>query len=190
MHGSRPRNFQPLTPSYVRPSFPGFAVPQAPILPTNSETQQLMHGSSTTNGHIPHIVHAHQNSTGTADPNRWHKPQQGRHKCNIDAAFSSIRNHTGIGICLRDDNGAFVLAKTMSLSLGLLYAMQWMHDMQFDNVDFVVDSKITTYAFHSKRIDVTEFGHVISACRDIFSTFTNSGWSSISDKQMMWLLML
>jgi len=90
-----------------------------------------------------------------------------------------------MGICLRDDNGAFVLAKTMSLSpmssvavgeaLGLLYAMQWMQDMQFDNVDFVADSKITTDAFHSRRIDVTEFGHVISACRDIFSTFTNSG---------------
>jgi hypothetical protein len=103
---------------------------------------------------------------------------------NVDASFSSIRNRTGIDICLRDDEGAFVLAKTMSLSpmssvlvgeaLGLLYAMQWMQHMHFDSVDFVLDSKITTNAFRTRRIDVTEFSHVITTCRHLFSSFTNS----------------
>jgi ribonuclease HI len=74
-------------------------------------------------------------------------------------------NRTSIGICIRDDESTFVLAKTVSLSpicsgtmgetLGLLHILQWLSDMQFDNVDFALDSKITTYAFHHRRADVT-----------------------------------
>lgn len=60
-------------------------------------------------------------------------------------------------------------------ALGLLHALQWLADMQFDNVDFVADSKVIVYAFNSYRLDVTEFGHVILACRHLFSSsFTNS----------------
>lgn len=44
----------------------------------------------------------------------WQKPQQGRFKCNIDAAFSSVWNRTGIGVCLRDYDGTYVLAQTRS----------------------------------------------------------------------------
>jgi len=55
-------------------------------------------------------------------------------------------NRTGIGICIRDEEGTFVLAKTVSISpmcfvvigevVGLFQALQWPSDMQFDNVDF------------------------------------------------------
>jgi hypothetical protein len=33
-------------------------------------------------------------------------------KCNIDASFPNHENKIGLGICIRDDSGAFVLAKT------------------------------------------------------------------------------
>jgi hypothetical protein len=66
---------------------------------------------------------------------------------------------------LRDDHGGFVLIKTMSFShmsyvvvgeaLGLFYVLESMHDMQFDNIDFVVDFKITTDVFYTRRIYVT-----------------------------------
>ncbi len=47
--------------------------------------------------------------------------------------------------------------------------------MQFDNIDFELDSKITRDAFHSRKMDVTDFGSIIGACRELFSTsFTNS----------------
>ena len=39
-------------------------------------------------------------------------------------------------------------------ALGLYHALQWMKDMQFDHVDFEVDSKITRDAFHSHTTDV------------------------------------
>jgi ribonuclease HI len=61
-------------------------------------------------------------------------------------------------------------------AIGLFNALQWLGDMQFDSVDFVVDSKVTFDAFNSNRHDETEFGHVIiSTCQNIFSShFTNS----------------
>ena len=88
-------------------------------------------------------------------------------------------------MCIRDDFGTFVLAKVLQFdqvypvavgeALGLYHALQWMQDMQFDNIDFELDSKITRDAFHSREVDVTEFGHIIDVCRDILSTsFTNS----------------
>src|SRR4030067_946497 len=118
-------------------------------------------------------------------PPYWKRPSRGRLKCKIDASFSDSLNKTGIGICLRDDEGTFVLAKTVSISprcpvplgevLGLFHAIEWLSDMKFDNVDFALDSQLTTTAFNHHREDVTEFGQVISACKRLFtSSFTNS----------------
>jgi len=115
----------------------------------------------------------------------WQPPVVGRYKCNIDAAFSSHNNRTGIGICVRDAEGTFVLAKAFTYScmflvevgeaLGLHVALQWMSDMQFDNVDFETDSKFTVDAFLSSRNDLSEFGYIISSCRSLFcSFFSNS----------------
>jgi len=56
-------------------------------------------------------------------------------------------NRVGNGICVHDDDGDFVLAKTLSFSplcsvqvseaLGLFNAIEWLSDMQMDNVDIV-----------------------------------------------------
>ena len=74
-------------------------------------------------------------------------------------------------MCLRDDSGTFVLAKVMPFdqvypvavgdALGLYHAIQRMQDMQFDNIDFELDSKITRDAFHSCMTYITEFGNII-----------------------------
>jgi hypothetical protein len=68
---------------------------------------------------------------------RWRKPSQGRYKCNVDASFFTRLNRVRIGICIRDVQGRFVLAKTVWTSpnmnvdvgeaKGLLYAIQWVH---------------------------------------------------------------
>ena len=60
-------------------------------------------------------------------------------------------------------------------AFGLYHALQWITDMQFDYVDFKIDSKITRDVFHSRMTDVTEFGIIIVACRELFSSsFTKS----------------
>jgi hypothetical protein len=124
-------------------------------------------------------------STTTSEmaSDRWQRPQRNRLKCNVDASFSNQLNRTDIRICIRDDEGTFVLAQTILLShvyyvvvgeaLGLFHALQWLSDMQF--VDIVLDSKITINAFHHHQVDVTKFGQLISACRGLFNThFSNS----------------
>jgi len=70
----------------------------------------------------------------------------GHYKCNVDASFIHVLNKVGIGMRIRDDEGHFVLAKSVWLpplldfdlgeALCLLPALQWIHDLQLDNVDF------------------------------------------------------
>jgi len=78
-----------------------------------------------------------------------------------------------------------VLAKTMNLAavhavdvgeaLCLYHALERLSGMHFDIVDFEVDSRTTQMAFYARKDDVSEFGNVIKACRNIFSTkITNS----------------
>lgn len=44
-----------------------------------------------------------------------------------------------------------------------------------DGVNSVGDSQTTAHTFNSVRTNVTEFGHVITACRPLFSShFANS----------------
>jgi ribonuclease HI len=115
----------------------------------------------------------------------WQRPQPGRMKCNIDASFSDSLNRTGIGMCIRDTDGTFVLAKTLHFSprcsvplgeaMGLFFAVHWLRDLRLDHVDFALDSQIVTHAFHRQRLDITEFGQLMSATRGLFtSSFTNS----------------
>jgi isoaspartyl peptidase/L-asparaginase-like protein (Ntn-hydrolase superfamily) len=42
----------------------------------------------------------------------WQRHAPGRYKCNVDASFSSDHNKVGIGMCIRDSDGSFVLART------------------------------------------------------------------------------
>jgi len=43
-----------------------------------------------------------------------------------------------------------------------------------DNIDFEVYSKITKYAFTSRREDISEYGHIVAASCSIFhSKFSN-----------------
>jgi len=114
----------------------------------------------------------------------WQAPAHGRFKCNMDASFSHQLNRTEIGICIRDEKGTFVLVKSIPISpmcsiaageaLALFYALEWLSDMAFDNVDFSSDSKVIIDAVHKNMIDVTETGCILSACRRLFSSqFTN-----------------
>jgi ribonuclease HI len=115
----------------------------------------------------------------------WTKPNAGRFKCNIDASFSTNHNKVGIGMCIRDDQGRFVLAKTEWLTpihdvdlgeaLGLLHAINWVHELELENVDFELDSKNVVTKFHSNKEDMSELGDVIRDCQRLHNSFfTNS----------------
>jgi len=99
------------------------------------------------------------------------KPNTGRVKCNIDASFCELSNRVGIGVCIRDENGTFVLAKIewfspicevhVAETLGLLSTLEWVHVLNLRHVDFEMDAKRVIDNFHSQTNDVTEFWHII-----------------------------
>ncbi|CAJ2645584.1 unnamed protein product [Trifolium pratense] len=124
-------------------------------------------------------LHSQQRQHNTAIC--WSKPPTGRYKCNIDASFSKQQNKVGIGMCIRDDQGRFVLAKTEWLSpitdvdigeaLGLLSALNWVHDLQLENVDFELDSRNVVTSFHSKHPNTSELGDIIKDCVRVYNTY-------------------
>jgi len=60
-------------------------------------------------------------------------------------------------------------------ALGLHLAMQWVSDMQLDNIDFEVDSKTTKDGIYFGREDISDLGNIITASRTLlFSKFVNS----------------
>jgi len=99
----------------------------------------------------------HQSNYTDVNVVEWSKPTHGRCKCNIDASFSSSTNMVGIGICLRDDRGEFISAKTdcffplcdiaVGEAVAFHTALKWMVDLHYDNVDFALDSKIVVDHF-------------------------------------------
>jgi hypothetical protein len=88
-------------------------------------------------------------------------------------------DRVGISICIRDANGAFVLAWTDWFSpiidvdareaLGLLQAMDWVKDLQLVNMDFEVDSKTVPDNIYRTQSGVSEFS-VLSKCIHMLGT--------------------
>lgn len=102
----------------------------------------------------------------------------------------------GIGICLRDDRGEFISAKTDYFSplcdvvvgeaVAFHTALKWMADLHYDNFDFALDSKIVVDHFRSYVEDDSELGCIMHAIVDscltiVFRTLISS---SIGGKPM------
>ncbi|KAK2362141.1 hypothetical protein QL285_087230 [Trifolium repens] len=128
------------------------------------------------------VVAAKPNSVQQASArNLWCRPVAGKVKCNIDASFPLGSNRVGIGICIRDDQGVFILAKTewftpkcevhLGEALGFLSALNWVHELNLGPVEFELDSKRVVDSFHSSNQDFTEFGVILNQCKLMFSNF-------------------
>jgi len=53
--------------------------------------------------------------------------------------------------------------------------LEWISDLQFDNIDFALDSKKVVDAFRTTVEDSSEFGCIIGICRQLFQCkFQNS----------------
>jgi len=116
---------------------------------------------------------------------KWTKPSLDRYKCNVDASFSEPLDMVGIGICIRDEEGAFVLAWTEWFSpitdvdigeaLGLLKALEWVRDLHKWNMDFEVDSKTMADNIYRSHESVSEFSEITNnyahlLCTDLMNS--------------------
>lgn len=114
------------------------------------------------------------------DETKWTKPSIGMYKCNVDASFSESLNTVGIGICIRDDEGRCVLARSEWISplvdvdlgevLGMLSALQWVHDLQLVNMDFETDSKTIVDSIYDNKQGISDFHAIINECRYLLSS--------------------
>ncbi|GAU39132.1 hypothetical protein TSUD_23110 [Trifolium subterraneum] len=124
--------------------------------------------------------------TGTIISNIVHKDLNGQDRMQAPgSAMSMLPFQVGIGVCIRDDQGQFVLAKTKWYSpildvdtgeaLGLLSALKWVKDLHLNNVVFELDSKRVVDKFNNNMIDESVFGDIIKDCKHVFNSyFTNS----------------
>ncbi|KAJ1421261.1 Ribonuclease H-like superfamily [Sesbania bispinosa] len=113
----------------------------------------------------------------------WFPPQPNRVKCNVDAALFSEERSVGVGLCLRDDQGRFIKAKSIyhqgSLSspeaegLGLLEAINWMEELGVQAVDIELDCKIVVEAIQGDKAYVNELGEVLNLCKSKLDTRPN-----------------
>ena len=63
----------------------------------------------------------------------------------------------------------------MAEAVGLHTALDWLSDQHFDNVDFVLDCKRVVNSVNSSLDDSSEFGCIITACKQLLvDRFQNS----------------
>lgn len=101
-------------------------------------------------------------------PVSWSKPPMGFVKINSDAAFFGNSTVASFGMCLRNDQGAFLGAKTERMcplvqvhegeALGVLKALRWAVELGLLNVVFELDSELVVDSIQSLRKDHSEFG--------------------------------
>lgn len=92
-------------------------------------------------------------SGGSPSQMEWQSPNSGSLKCNTDAALFQDFNSTGIGLCIRDHIGGFILGKTKyrfspllrvheGEAYALLQAILWVQDLMLQHVVFETNSKL------------------------------------------------
>ncbi|CAN1335690.1 Putative ribonuclease H protein At1g65750 [Linum perenne] len=103
---------------------------------------------------------------------QWHKPERGRVKVNVDAAFFREQRKIGVGIVARDSSG-HLLGYTARLhqgtptpkeaeALGMADALQWTMDMQLGPVTIETDSQLVCQALRNDAPDITDKADYLS----------------------------
>ncbi|XVF52726.1 hypothetical protein PTKIN_Ptkin05aG0041600 [Pterospermum kingtungense] len=132
----------------------------------------------------------HSNSHGNVvDP--WEKPLIDVLKCNVDVAVFSASQTMGHGMLIRNDRGEFVATKSLVSSgvyavkerevLGLLHALRWIKELGYERVIFELDSKTVVDVVNSSLLDVSEFGSLVSTCKNLL--YDSIGFSVVFVKR-------
>lgn len=96
------------------------------------------------------VHQTHQPST-SKNNTQWTPPPHNFLKCNLDAAIFNDNNLFGVGICLRDNNGCFFKAITLTANgkptlkeveaWALHKAIKWTQQLNIHNIIFEMDCK-------------------------------------------------
>ncbi|CAN1129696.1 Putative ribonuclease H protein At1g65750 [Linum perenne] len=116
---------------------------------------------------------------------KWHAPPAGVVKCNSDFGMFAAESSMGMGMVIRDSQGAVLKYKMWhgrgawepreGEAAALVSAMRWLVEEGFDTVIFEVDAEEVGHAVNSELTDDSEFGCLISMCRELKAS--NPGFS-------------
>jgi ribonuclease HI len=73
-------------------------------------------------------------------------------------------------VLAKDDYNTPICDVRVGETLGLLSALDWVHNLNLGPVDFELDSKLVVDSFNSNKVDVTEFGEIIPHRIRLFSS--------------------
>ncbi|KAK6164619.1 hypothetical protein DH2020_001483 [Rehmannia glutinosa] len=107
----------------------------------------------------------------------WRKPIFPFMKCNVDAALNHNSNYTGIGMILRDDQGDFVVARTMwfpglftvreAEAMGVREALSWIHGLGIRHVEVETDAKYVIDDLSSPVSGRSEYDCILQECQSL-----------------------
>jgi hypothetical protein len=88
-------------------------------------------------------------------------------------------------VYMQDNEGCFVLVKTLRFSQictidvgeapGLLHAITWVHELQLEEIDFALDSKVVDYFYKGTNTNnVIEFGDILKECKNLSCLYSKT----------------
>ncbi|XP_057779546.1 uncharacterized protein LOC130998129 [Salvia miltiorrhiza] len=105
----------------------------------------------------------------------WHPLPPGSIKCNVDAAFFEAERMMGIGMVIRDHNGAFAVGRSIKLPgcrsveeaelVGIKEALSWIKELGFTKGVIESDCKRAVDMVKSVERNISELGVMASLCR-------------------------
>ncbi|KAK6126674.1 hypothetical protein DH2020_039582 [Rehmannia glutinosa] len=108
-------------------------------------------------------------------PSRWKPAEFPFFKCNVDAALSRHKNSTGIAMVVRDDNGEFVVARTVVFqglyevreaeAIGIREALSWTKNLGFQQLIIETDAKYVVDGLVSLEPGISEFDNILKECQ-------------------------
>ncbi|KAL8462014.1 hypothetical protein ACS0TY_033191 [Phlomoides rotata] len=112
---------------------------------------------------------------------RYHRPNLGIMKVNVDATLFARFSEYGVGMVARDATCCFLAGRTIwflgdvSASevelVGVYEALLWSYNMGFTSVVVEMDVKVVCDAINEKKIGDSTFGSYVSTCIDLHSSF-------------------
>ncbi|PNX88309.1 60S ribosomal protein l23 [Trifolium pratense] len=131
-------------------------------------------------------VRQQEDSAQNRDSNnniQWQTPAMGEVKCNVDAALSIEQQQFGIGMCIRNDRGMFVRARTKwshgcpppveAEAWVLKEVITWMGELEISRVVIELDCLLVVNAITGCSNNQFEFGHIINDCRRLLENYPN-----------------
>lgn len=114
-------------------------------------------------------------------PTRWFPPAEGLFKANFDGACSAADEFIGVGVVVRDHQGAVIAALSAKRASAMdvdcmeafaaLAAIQFALDLGLHHIIFEGDSLTIVRAFHSVSKSLATFGHFVEQAKSLLPRF-------------------